>query len=343
MRRLSWLTSPVAIVVIPGVVVFGLLYLIPTVVRINGYNLGLATLALVFVVAGLGWNVMGGLVGQISFGHAVFFGFGAYVTAWCLDRGLPFLVALAAGGAVAAGYGALWGYPTLRLRGPYFAIATIGVGEATRVALLNWSSFTGGASGRPVPVGTTDRLIDFQYALLLAVVAYATHALVQRSKFGAGLSAIRGDIDAAGDVGVNASRYQLAALLVSAFLVGLAGGFYARIQLFVTPNDVFGFQLSVALILVALIGGVGTLWGPVIGAGVYIVLQQTLQTRFTRASIGIYGVLVILIILFEPLGLAGLASRLARLLGLGRVARADALEVASSAAVETGLSDVEEA
>ncbi|HEX7300372.1 MAG TPA: branched-chain amino acid ABC transporter permease [Solirubrobacteraceae bacterium] len=300
-------------IVLPAVVAFGLLWLVPFVVDVGEYYLGLGTLALIFVIAGLGWNVLGGLVGQISFGHAVFFGTGAYITARAAGAGVPFAAALVMGAATAAVYGVLWGYPTLRLRGPYFAIATIGVGEATRIAMLNLESFTGGASGLQVHTGQTSAFGDYQLALLLAILAFVAHVVVQRSKFGVGLSAIRGDVDAASDVGVDPARYQVFALATSAALVALAGGWYARVQKFIEPNDVFGFELSVALILIPLIGGLGTLWGPVLGAFVYIVVQETLQANLSAAlSLGIYGALVVTIILVEPLGLVGAGRRVRR-------------------------------
>jgi branched-chain amino acid transport system permease protein len=300
-------------IAVPALAVFGLLWLGPFVVDVGEYYLGLGTLALIFVVAGLGWNVVGGLVGQISFGHAVFFGAGAYVTARAAGSGVPFAAALVLGALTAAVYGVLWGYPTLRLRGPYFAIATIGVGEATRIAMLNLESFTGGASGLAVQSGRASAFGDYQFALLLAILAFAVHVAVQRSKFGVGLSAIRGDVDAASDVGVNPARYQVFALAVSAALVGVAGGWYAKVQRFIEPNDVFGFELSVALILIPLIGGLGTLWGPVLGAFVYIVVQETLQANLSAAlSLGIYGALVVTIILVEPLGLVGAGRHIRR-------------------------------
>jgi branched-chain amino acid transport system permease protein len=300
-------------IVVPAVLVFGLLWLVPFVIRVDDYYLGLGTLALIFAVAGLGWNILGGLVGQISFGHAVFFGMGAYVAARTSSSGVPFALSLALGGLAAAAYGVIWGYPTLRLRGPYFAIATIGVGEATRIAMLNLEGFTGGASGLQVGTGAAVPFDDYQVALVLTVLAFATHVAVQRSKFGVGLSAIRGDVDAAAASGVDPARYQVYALAVSACLVGAAGGWYARVQHFIVPNDVFGFELSVALILIPLIGGIGTLWGPVLGAFVYIVVQETLQANLSAAlSLGIYGALVVAIILAEPLGLVGAGRRIRR-------------------------------
>ncbi|MGH2969228.1 MAG: branched-chain amino acid ABC transporter permease [Solirubrobacteraceae bacterium] len=316
-RRLSggrdWGRVVPRTIVLPAVAVFGLLWLVPFTVDIGEYYLGLGTLALIFVVAGLGWNVLGGLVGQISFGHAVFFGAGAYVSARTAGSGVPYVLALTLGALAAAAYGVIWGYPTLRLRGPYFAIATIGVGEATRIAMLNTPSFTGGASGLQVSGAELSAFGDYQVALLLGLLAFAVHVTIQRSKFGVGLAAIRGDVDAASDVGVDPARYQVYALAASAALVGLAGGWYAHVQKFIEPNDVFGFELSVALILIPLIGGLGTLWGPLLGAFVYIVVQETLQANLSAAlSLGIYGALVVAIILAEPLGLVGAGRRLRR-------------------------------
>jgi branched-chain amino acid transport system permease protein len=301
-------------VAVPAVIVFGLLWVLPELHDFGFYYTSLGSLALIYVVAGLGWNILGGFVGQVSFGHAVFFGAGAYVAARSVNRGWPWPVALALGSLAAVGYGLIWGYPTLRLRGPYFCIATIGVGEATRIAVVNWSWFSGGASGYKLPYYTFSPLRDYHGALILAMIAFAVHLVVRRTKFGAGLAAIRGDVEAASAVGVNPARYQVYALAASAALVGLAGGWYGHHQQYVEPNDVFGFELSVALILIPLLGGIGTIWGPMLGAFVYVVVKEFLNTHVRNAGLSylIYGLIVVVIILAEPLGLVGIGRLIRR-------------------------------
>jgi branched-chain amino acid transport system permease protein len=244
------------------------------------------------------------------------FGVGAYVTArLLLTTATPLPVAWLLGGVVAGVYALAWGHPTLRLRGPYFAIATIGVGEATRLVMTYWEGFTGGSSGLSLPIQPQLKHALYWYALyFLGLVVIASYVL-RKSRIGLGLLAIKSDVDAAGDVGVSATFYQDVVLLCSGIVVGIAGGFYASYFAFLEPVDVFGFDRSISFVLMGVIGGIGTILGPLLGAIVFVILQQVLIASYPQLYLGLYGSLLILAILFEPLGITGLSLRLARRLG----------------------------
>ena len=283
------------------------------------YTRNQVTETVLFVAAALAWNWMGGYLGQVSFGHSAMFGVGGFVSArLLLAAHLPFWFAWIVGGLIAAAYALVWGHPTLRLRGPYFSIATIGVGEATRLVMTYWEDFTGGSSGLSLPIvaGLKSELYFWGLGLLGIVVA-ASYAL-RKSTFGLGLLAIKSDVDAAGDVGISPTLMQDIVLLLSGFTMGVTGAFYASYQSFIEPGDMFGFDRSISFVLMAVIGGVGTIVGPALGAVVFVILRQYLIASYPQLYLGIYGVLLIIVILFEPLGIVGLAYVIARRLGLLR-------------------------
>jgi branched-chain amino acid transport system permease protein len=282
---------------------------------LDPYIHNLLTLAFLAVAGALAWNWMGGYVGQVSFGHAAFFGCGGFVAARILlSTALPPWMAWLAGG-LAAGAFALGAHPTLRLRGPYFSIATIGLGEASRIVFTYWEAFTGGSSGLSLPVDPELKARLYWWALgLLAAVAAASWA-IRRSALGLELLAIRSDVDAAADVGVPATLRQDVVLVLSAAVVGATGGLYASFFSFIEPNDMFGFDRSISFVLMAVIGGVGSIFGPVLGAVVFVVLREYLLAAYPQLYLGLYGALLVLIILFEPLGATGLLLRLGRRLG----------------------------
>jgi branched-chain amino acid transport system permease protein len=269
---------------------------------------------LTLVTASVGWNLLGGFAGQISFGFAVFYGLGAYTAALSINGGIPPLIAFLLGGAVAALASLLIGLPTFRLKGPYFAIATIGVSEAVRVVMTN-VPWTGGASGyRIIEKGHFFQMHHYYTALALATLAVGISILVRRSKLGLALIAIREDQDAASDLGVNPYATKLLVHALAAALAGAAGGVYARYAAFIDPDGVFAFRNGIAILLMPIIGGVGTVWGPVIGAFVYGLIHEEVVANFPQAHLLIFGSLLILIILFEPAGVVGLFNRLMRLI-----------------------------
>ena len=287
------------------------LWIAPLVLPIGDYAHNVIGLTFMFMAAALAWNWLGGYVGQISFGHSAMFGVGGFVAArLMLSSGLPFVLAWIVGGLAAGGYALLWGHPTLRLRGPYFSIATIGVGEATRLIATYWSDFTGGSSGLSLPlVGAPTKYQLYWFGLYLLVAAVLISYGLRRSRIGLALLAIKEDVEAAADLGVNATWYQDLVLFLSGTMVGVCGGFYASYQSFIDPQDMFSFDRSISLILMAVIGGIGTVLGATGGAVVFVIIQEFLLANYSDLYLGLYGTLLVLIILFEPLGLAGLALR----------------------------------
>jgi len=271
------------------------------------WNLALA------VILAEAWNLLGGFAGQVSFAYSAFLGIGAYSTVLLSLRGVDPFLTLPVGALLAAAFSVLFGLPAFRLRGPYFAIATIGVGEAVRVSAAS-VSFTGGSSGLRMPPGSFDFSLNYFAMTGLAILTVALAAAVKKSAFGRALAAIRQDIDAAESLGVNSTRYKLAAHALSAAIVALAGGLYATNFQYIAPGSVFDFRLSLSIVLMPVVGGVGTVAGPVLGAIVFSTLQiKLLALPALRDSyLFIYGALLILVMLWEPKGLVGLWQRLSR-------------------------------
>jgi branched-chain amino acid transport system permease protein len=336
LRLPGWL-EPRALALFAGV--FVVLYAAPLVRPMGDYTHSVVGLTFMFMSAALAWNWLGGYVGQISFGHSAMFGVGGFVAArLALAFGLPFWATWLVGGLVAGGYALLWGHPTLRLRGPYFSIATIGVAEATRLVATYWDEFTGGSSGLSLPIsqGPTKYAL-YWYGLYLLAAVVALSYWLRRSRIGLGLLAIKEDVEAAAGVGVNATFYQDLVLLLSGAVVGVCGGFYASYQAFIDPQDMFSFDRSIGFVLMGAIGGIGTILGPALGATVFVIIQELLLASYPQLYLGLYGVLVVLVILFEPLGLSGLLLRVARRLGYRPAASVAAGGlVSSSAAAHAG-------
>ena len=295
---------------IAGLVALAVLAALPPL--LSTYTHNLLTLTFLFVSTALAWNWLGGFAGQVSFGHAAMFGLGGFTAArLILAAAMPIPFAWLCGGLLAGAYALVWGHPTLRLRGPYFSIATIGVGEATRLVLTYWDRFTGGSSGLSLPmIAGQKRLLYWETLAFLALVAGGTW-LIRRTRLGLALLAIRGDVEAAGDVGISPTFYQDAVLFLSGAVTGIAGAMYAYFS-FIEPNDMLGFDRSISFVLMAVIGGVGTMYGPILGAIVFVLLRQFLIGSYPQLYLGLYGALLIAVILFEPLGLTGLYRRAVR-------------------------------
>ncbi|HEX8967151.1 MAG TPA: branched-chain amino acid ABC transporter permease [Chloroflexota bacterium] len=292
-----------------------LLALVPVLFPGELNYIGLGFLTFIFVALAVSWNMVGGYAGQVSFGYAAFFGTAAYVTAilWSRYQWEPLLTLPFAGGAAVL-VALLVGLPCFRLLGPYFSIATIGVGEAFRVLALNLDQVTGGASGLNLPLSVPSKSWFYWSGLALAVAAVSVSAWMRGSRIGLGLFALRMDQDAAESLGLNTTAYKNIAHCLSALFVGLAAGLYVVYFSYIHPNQVFGFDLSIGMVLMGVIGGVGTLWGPVLGAAIYYPVRQLLlsQSNLVAFNLLVYGGLLIAIILFEPGGLLGLIRRFAR-------------------------------
>lgn len=271
-------------------------------------------LTAVWTTTSLGWNLLGGMTGQVSFGFAVFFGLGAYTTALLMHAGHSPYFGFAGGAAIAMLASFFIGLPTFRLRGPYFVIATIGVTEAVRV-IMNNLDITGGASGYRITEDKPFNPLEHYYTAIVAVaLAVLVSTIIANSKFGLALRAIKQDQDAAADLGVNPYTTKLWVHAIAAGLTGIAGGIYARRAAFFYPGDVFAFSTGIFILLMPVIGGIGTVWGPVLGGIVFVIVEEQISVNFPNFHLLIYGALLIIIILLEPDGLLGLLRRLFRLL-----------------------------
>lgn len=270
------------------------------------------------------WNILAGYCGQISLGHAVYFGIGAYTSTFLVrEAALTPWLGMLVGAALAVVVSQAIGYPVFRLRGHYFAIATIGFGEIVQTAVLNWD-LVGGARGLFVPIKRPDSLLNLQfhdskavyYYLALGLLALALGATrwIERSRRGYYFRAIKEDQDAAASLGVRVAREKHAAMAASAALTALGGTFWAQYVLFIDPESVFPLSLSILICLVAVMGGVGSLWGPLLGAVVLVPLSE--GTRVLLGGTGkaldllIYGALIMAIAVFQPAGLMGLMRQL---------------------------------
>ncbi|HSP32998.1 MAG TPA: branched-chain amino acid ABC transporter permease [Thermoanaerobaculia bacterium] len=264
------------------------------------------------VILASAWNILGGFAGQVSLGYSAFLGIGAYTTVLLsLQDVNPFLT-LPLGAVIAAIFSVIIGLPAFRLRGPYFTIATIGVGEAVRVSAAS-AEFTGGSSGLRMPDESFNFNANYFSMVILAIAVVAISALIKRSAFGSALAAIRQDIDAAEAVGVNSTRFKLIAHAISAAMVAVAGGLYAINFQYIAPGSVFDFRLSLSIVLMPIIGGLATIAGPVLGALIFSTLQiKLLSIPALRDSfLFIYGGLLIVVMLYEPGGLVGVLKRIA--------------------------------
>ncbi len=272
------------------------------------------------------WNILGGYCGQISLGHAIFFGLGAYTsTVLVKQAAISPWIGMVAGGAVAVLVSQAIGFPVFRLRGHYFAIATIALGEIVQTLFINWD-WIGGARGLFVPIRRPDSFVYFQFneskqnyyyvaLALLALTLGVTH-LLERSRAGFFFRAIREDQEAAASLGVNVARAKHLAMGISAGLTALGGTFYAQYILFIDPESVFPLSLSILICLVAVLGGVGTLWGPLLGAAVLVPLSEASRVLLggggKALDLLIYGGLIVLISIAQPGGLVTLLRRLGR-------------------------------
>jgi branched-chain amino acid transport system permease protein len=278
----------------------------------NNFTIRFGTDILMFGVLACSWNIIGGYTGYASFGNVVFFGIGAYVTAILMEKaGLPFALAYPAAGIGAAVFAVIIGLPVLRLRGHYFAIATLGVAEAMK-ALVQNLDITEGNAGIYLPM--LDLTVKHQYwffyytmlATLLLTLA-ATH-LILKAKFGYSLIAIRENEQAADSAGINTTVAKTAAFAVSGFFTGLAGGVYAYQQAFIQPGPVFSVHMTIKMIVMAVFGGMGTLVGPLLGAVSIEVISEILSNYFLVAHTLFFGALVILAIVFTPKGVVDMVT-----------------------------------
>jgi branched-chain amino acid transport system permease protein len=271
------------------------------------YFRSFALFTMMYVVLALSWNIISGFTGYTSFGHVVFYGIGAYACAILVaDYGWPWVPTLFVGALVAGVVAVAIGYPVLRLRGPYFAIAMLGAAEGMRVVVTVWDSLTHGGLGISFP--STENSMSTYYAMLvLMLVTTAVAYVVGHSRFGIRLNAIREDEVAAEALGVDVTRYKLLAFTLSAVFPAVAGGIQAYKVLYIEPQSVFFVQITIAMALMAMLGGKGTIIGPVMGAVLLYTAQELTWVNFPTAHLIAYGVFIIVVARFMPRGLMGFA------------------------------------
>jgi branched-chain amino acid transport system permease protein len=281
----------------------------------DAVTLDLLFTLLLYAVLGQSWNWISGYAGNISFGHAIFFGCGAYASALCVTHGLSPWLAIPAGALVAALLAVVTGFPTLALRGHYFSIATIAVAALVE-AFVRTSPLLGRANGFELPIQSGWAALQFPdkgpYVLLalalFAIVQLATMAL-ERSRLGYYLRALRANHAAAASVGIDERRWKLIAFAWSATMAAAAGVLYAQYTLFVDPPSTIALGISIDIALIGVVGGIGTLWGPAAGALVYVVLAKGVALRIGGTGKGydlvIYGAIICLIAAWKPHGIVG--------------------------------------
>ena len=277
----------------------------------GSYALRLGTIACMYGILALSWNVVGGFAGYPSFATAAFFGFGAYTAGVVLSKGAPLSVAVAAAGLASFVMTCLLGAALLRLRGHYFAIASLSLIEVFRELVNNAIDLTGGGMGLNIPLTSgasvmADATFFFyvMWGLLLGTALMVV--IVAGSKLGFGLACIRQNETAANMIGLNTTLYKSVAFGLSACFVSAAGGVYAAWVHYIDPSDVFDILYSVKPIVMALIGGLGSPLGVLVGAFVYLGLEEVVWRNYIQIHSGVLGVLIVVLLLFLPHGLMSL-------------------------------------
>jgi branched-chain amino acid transport system permease protein len=244
------------------------------------------------------------MTGYVSFGHAAFFGVGAYAGALILTWGFPWWLAVMKGAGIAALLAVPLGFLTLRLRGPYFAIAMLGLNEVGRVVATLWVDVTRGGSGLTLSPELLPSL-DVKYFTMFGLALGATLlvAWVHRSRFGLELRAIREDEEAAEMVGVNTTLNKVIAFVLSAVIPGAVGAVYVMYTSYINPASAFDHARNIEMIVVVLFGGSGTVWGPILGAATVMILRELLWAQFPAAHLAALGVLLLVVVLYLPGGL----------------------------------------
>jgi branched-chain amino acid transport system permease protein len=310
--------------------IFGAAALTPLVIR-DGFFLDSLILILMWGAVSGAWNVAGGYAGQVSLGHSAFFGIGAYsaalmATRWNASPWFGMLV----GVVLATGAGLIIGYLSNRLKGPYFALATIAFSQVLLIVASRWRGFTAGSEGVPVPfrpglwtLGFASKVSWVYLVLCLALAVYLVQVYLERSRIGYRLAGVREDEDAAEALGIPSRRLKVMAVAASAALTSVCGALWAQYVGFVDPFYVFSVDLSIRFALNAIIGGIGTAMGPFIGSILITSLETFLRASFSDVRGGlvgiyliIYGCLLIVVVRFIPQGLVGWFGERFRAMGL---------------------------
>lgn len=292
-----------------GLVLFAVLAAAPLAGEM--YWLRLATIVLMYAILALSWNFIGGMAGYPSFASAAFFGLGAYAGAVSQKLGVPMALAWTLAGVAALGFAALLGMALLRLRGHYFAIASLVVAEVLRELVNSATDLTGGGMGLNLPVPRAASVqaqasLFFYAMLVVCAAAFAATLLATYSKLGFGLRCIRQNEAAADMIGINTTLYKVSAFMLSAAFVGVAGAIYASWVHYIEPPDVFDVLYSIKPVVMVLLGGAGSVFGPLVGAALFLLLEELVWRRFLEIHTGVLGLLIVLLVLFLPKGFMSL-------------------------------------
>ena len=297
--------------------VIAVMLVLPLAVK-SSFALDILIRILLFAFIGTAWNLLGGYAKQLSLGHAAFFGLGAYTsTLLQIDFGISPWIGMVAGGVVGMLASLPIGWLCFRLRGPYFAIATIATAQVLMLVFLKFRDFAWGAEGTTIPnLGYAPLMMQFEgkapyYYIVLGLLAIALviTAWIERSRIGYYLVAIGEDEDAAEAVGVDVFRVKRDIYMISSFLTALAGTFYTQYIYFIDPQTAFNFSISIEAALVSIVGGIGTLWGPVIGTMLLettsALLQSWLGSSIGGVQLTVYSLILMAVILWRPTGIMG--------------------------------------
>lgn len=278
---------------------------------LQGTGYGIRTMLQLFMWIALAqsWNLISGLTGYVSFGHVAFFGMGAYTAAILVTKlGWPWLLACLGGGVMAMVLALVIGWPCLRLKGPYFAIAMLGLNEVLRVIVSYYEGLTGGGSGLSMPTLHASVPIYYAMGLTALLVTGLTYVIIT-SRFGLRLMTIREDEVAAEAMGIDTFRYKLYAFLLSAAAPGIVGGLAARDQGYIEPTSVFPLITTITMIVMVLFGGKGTIWGPVLGAVLLFTFQEIVWARFIYLHQLFFGGIIVAVVLLMPRGILGVLQQ----------------------------------
>ena len=268
-----------------------------------------ATFVCMYCALALSWNIIGGYAGYPSFATAAFVGLGAYAGALAQNAGVPMVLAWVLATATTGLFAALLGYGLLRMKGHYFAVGSIAIVEVLRLAASSWSGLTGGGEGLNLPIlagGPVFAGAVFLYAMLaVMVLAFAVTLLVDRGRLGFALQCIQQNEDAADMVGVDVVRSKTAGFALSALFCGTVGAISASWTAYIAPSDSFSILLTLKVPVMVLLGGAGTVLGPVIGAGSFVVIEQLVWSRFLDYNQAALGIVVVLLVFFLPGGVLG--------------------------------------
>ena len=295
MKRLLLIAAAIALVTLPAYA--------------DNYVLRVTTTMLMYSALALGWNFIGGFAGYPSFATAAFFGLGAYTSGVLQTNGVPMVAAWGVAGFIACLFAAALGNAILHLRGHYFAIASLVVAEVLREITNSATDLTGGGMGLNLPVMRMDMTVQtqlFYYSMfVVAAAALATTFVVSRHRLGFGLRCIQQNENAAIVLGIRTRRYKVIAFSLSALFPGFAGGIYASWVNYIDPFDVFEVLISVKPIVMTLLGGAGTILGPVYGAFIFLLMEELVWRNILEFHAGLLGIIVVCLVLFLPRGILG--------------------------------------